>query len=83
MAYPKYSILLKVAVADGAVTTTSYTDKATATAAYIAAVADTDYNFVSLYLEPLPSKGYEKVTATGTWTDAYGVVRVVPTGVED
>lgn len=83
MAYPKYSLLLTVAIADGEVTTTSYTDKSTATAAYVAALASGDYNFVSLFLEPLPSKGFEAVTATGTWTDAYGVVRVVPTGVEE
>jgi hypothetical protein len=83
MAYPKYSILLTVAVADGAVTTTDYTVKSTADAAYVAAVDSGDYNFVSLFLEQLPSKSFEAVTATGTWTDAYGVVRVVPTGVPD
>lgn len=83
MAYPKYSILLKVAIADGAVTLTEYTSKATAQAAYTTALASGDYNFVSLFLEPLPSKGFEKSTATGYWTDAYGDTRVVPTGEID
>lgn len=36
-----------------------------------------------LYLEPMPTKELKPSKATGLWTDAYGVVRVVPTGVED
>lgn len=81
MAYPKYSILLTVATSDGTVTTTPYTSWSLAQADYVTALAAGTYSLVSLYNEPLPSKGFEKSTATGTWTDAYGVTRVVPTGV--
>lgn len=83
MAYPKYSLLLKVAIADGTVTTTSYTSKATADAAYLTAVNSGDYNFVSLFLEALPSKGWEKETWSGTYIDSYGDVRVIGTNELD
>ena len=79
MAYPKYSLLLKVAISDGTVTTTSYTSKTTADAAYVTAVNSGDYNFVSLFLETLPSKGWELPTWEGTYVDSYGVERYIGT----
>jgi hypothetical protein len=62
MANPKYSVLLKVAIADGAVTTTNYTVKSTADAAYVTAVNSGDYDYVALLLEQLPSKDYKLPT---------------------
>lgn len=83
MAYPKYSTIVKVAVADSAVTATTYTSKASAETAYAGFVNGGDYSEVYLYLESLPSKSYEKPTWGGTWTDAAGDVRVVGTGELD
>ncbi len=36
-----------------------------------------------LYLEAMPTKMLRASKATGTWTDAYGAVRVIPTGELD
>ena len=62
MANPKYSVLLKVAIADGAVTTANYTSKVTANADYVTAVNSGDYDYVALLLEQLPSKDYKLPT---------------------
>lgn len=83
MAYPKYSTIVKVAVADSEVTATTYTDKASAQTAYAGFVTGGDYSEVYLYLDQIPAKSYELPTWTGTWTDAYGDVRVVGTGELD
>lgn len=83
MANPKYSTIVKVAVADSEVTTTSYTTKVSAEAAYAGFVNGGDYSEVYLHLEVLPSKSYIAPSWTGTWTDAAGDVRVVGTGVLD
>jgi hypothetical protein len=79
MANPKYSMLITV-TADGLTTAvTQYTDKATAEAALITAIGQGKNGY--LYLEPLPSKTRVLSTASGTWTDAYGVQRYVATGL--
>lgn len=59
-------------------TATAYTTKAAALTAYAALTpAETPAN---LFLEPAPSKELGLGKVDGTWTDAYGVVRVVGTG---
>lgn len=83
MAYPKYSFVLTTAASDGAVTITAYATTALAKAAYATALADTDLAIKHLYLEAAPSRSVVPSKATGYWTDAYGDVRVVPTGVLD
>lgn len=83
MAYPKYSFVLTTAASDGAVTITSYTTKTAAKAAYAAAIADADVAEKYLYLEVSPTRSLVPSKATGYWTDAYGDVRVVPTGELD
>ncbi len=83
MAYPKYSFVLTTAVSDGEVTITSYETVAEAKAAYALALADTDLAVKHLYLEAAPSRSVVPSKATGYWTDAYGDVRVVPSGEID
>lgn len=83
MAYPKYSFVLTTAVSDGAVTITAYETKAAAKAAYALALADGDFAIKHLYLESAPTRSVVPSKAEGYWTDAYGDVRVVPTGVLD
>ena len=83
MAYPKYSFVLTTAVSGGAVTITSYTTTQAAKAAYALALADADIAIKHLYLEAAPSRSVVPSAASGTWTDAYGDVRVVPTGELD
>lgn len=80
MAYPKYSVLITVA-GDGTTVVTQYTSKVTAKAAQATALADGLDSY--LYLEPAPTRSIVASKATGTWTDAYGDVRVVPTGEID
>ena len=81
MASPKYSFLLTVNSGEGSVSI--YTSNAEAEAAYKDALDNTDNTRVELFVDTLPSKAFEASTATGYWTDAYGVTRVVPTGVPD
>jgi hypothetical protein len=80
MAYPKYSILITVAT-DGTTVVTQYTSKVTAKAAQATALASGLDTY--LYLEPPVTRSIVASKATGTWTDAYGDVRVIPTGVLD
>lgn len=77
MAYPKYSFVLTTAVADGAVTITSYTTTAAAKAAFATALADEDLAIKHLYLEAAPSRSVVPQKLAGYFTDAYGDVRVV------
>lgn len=81
MAYPKYSILITVDPADDTTVITRYTTKVSAKAALATALAAGLNAY--LYLEPQPSRSVVASSATGYWTDAYGDVRVVPTGVLD
>lgn len=83
MAQPKYSFVLTTTVEDGTVAITAYDTTAAAKAAYATALADADLAEKHLFLEVLPTSKVVPSKATGTWTDAYGTVRVVPTGVED
>ncbi len=83
MAYPKYSFVLTTAVSDGAVVITAYATPALAKAAYATALADADLAIKHLYLDAPPSRSVVPSKAEGYWTDAYGDVRVVPTGVLD
>jgi hypothetical protein len=76
MSYPKYSIVIDVA-ADGTATVTSYTDKAAAKAAF-ATARSTSGHSAYLYLEAMPSESFAPSKVTGTFTDAYGVVRDLP-----
>lgn len=80
MAYPKYSILITVA-GDGTTVVTQYTSKVTARAALATALGSGLDAY--LYLEPQPTRSVVASKATGYWTDAYGDVRVVPTGELD
>lgn len=80
MAYPKYSILITVE-SDGTTAVTQYTSKVTAKAAM--ATAQAAGKDVFLYLEAQPTISRVANKATGYWTDAYGDVRVVPTGELD
>jgi hypothetical protein len=77
MAYPKYSFVLTTAVADGAVTITSYTTTVAAKAAFATALADATLAIKHLYLEAGPSRSVVPQTLAGTFTDAFGAVRVV------
>jgi hypothetical protein len=79
MAYPKFSILITVDPSDSTTVVTQYTSKVTARAALATALGEGLDAF--LYLEPQPSRSLVASKASGTWTDAYGDVRVVPTGV--
>lgn len=81
MAYPKYSILITVDPADDTTVVTQYTSKVTAKAAQATGLAAGLNTY--LYLEPAVTRSIVASKATGTWTDAYGAVRVVPTGVLD
>ena len=81
MAYPKYSVLITVDPADDTTVVTQYTSKVTAKAAQATALGAGLNSY--LYLEPAQTRSLVASKATGTWTDAYGDVRVVPTGVLD
>ena len=81
MAYPKYSVLITVDPADDTTVVTQYTSKVTAKAAQATALGAGLNSY--LYLEPAPTRSLVASKATGYWTDAYGAVRVVPTGVLD
>lgn len=80
MAYPKYSVLITVA-GDGTTVVTQYTSKLTAKAAQATALAAGLDSY--LYLEPQPTRSLVAAKVAGTWTDAYGDVRVVGTGELD
>lgn len=82
MSYPKYNLIAKTAVSGGTVTVTNYTTKSAAQTAYDGFVAGGLYSDVALYLESLPSKSFAASTRSGTYTDAYGVVRNVADGTE-
>ena len=79
MAYPKYSILITVDPSTDATVVTQYTSKVTAKAAQATGLAAGLNTF--LYLEPAVTRSIVASKATGTYTDAYGVARVVPTNV--
>ena len=78
MAYPKYSILITVDPSTNATVVTQYTSKVDAKAAQATGLANGLNTY--LYLEAAPTSSIVASKATGTWTDAYGVARVVPTG---
>jgi hypothetical protein len=58
-----------------------YTSAEAAQADY--AQQDSNSSPCYLYLEAMPTKTLVNSKASGTWTDAYGDVRVVPTGELD
>lgn len=76
MALPAYSIV----IAENG-TATAYTTKAAAEAAFNA-LTITSGERAFLFLNAQPDKERVGFTWGGTWTDAYGVVRVVGTGEE-
>lgn len=79
MAYPKYSILITVA-GDGTTVITQYTSKVSAKAAQATALSAGLDSY--LYLEAQPTRSLISQKSTGFWRDAYGDVRVIPTGDE-
>ena len=83
MSYPKFSILITVAN-DGTTVVTQYSGfeaKQTAEAALATALGlGLD---AYLYLEPQPTRSIVAPKWSGTYTDAYGAVRVVGTNVLD
>lgn len=81
MAYPKFSILITVDPSDSTTVVTQYATKTLAKAALATALAAGLDAY--LYLEPQPTRSVVASKATGYWTDAYGDVRVVPTGELD
>lgn len=80
MSYPKFSILITVA-GDGTTVVTKYTTKAAANAALATALGSGLDAY--LYLEPQPTRSVVAPKWGGTYTDAYGDVRVVGTNVLD
>jgi hypothetical protein len=81
MAYPKFSILITVDPSDSTTVVTQYTSKVTAKAALATALGSGLDAY--LYLEPQPTRSVVAHKWAGTWTDAYGDVRVVGTGELD
>ena len=80
MAYPKFSILITVA-GDGTTVVTKYTTKKAANEALATALGSGLDAY--LYLEPQPTRSVVAPKWSGTYTDAYGDVRVVGTNVLD